>query len=73
MLLIEADGKALLAEHGVPVPASVLVTDATIGILPGDGELPTDDHKHLLLETLAEKGLLQEVLTEGPTIQAIST
>ena len=37
MLLIEADSKALLAEHGVPVPASVLVTDATIGEMPGDG------------------------------------
>ena len=37
MLLIEADGKALLAEHGVTVPAGVLVTDATIGDLPGDG------------------------------------
>ncbi|HEY2619628.1 MAG TPA: ATP-grasp domain-containing protein [Acetobacteraceae bacterium] len=37
MLLIEADGKALLAEHGVSVPASVLVTDATIGDMPGDG------------------------------------
>ena len=37
MLLIEADGKALLAEHGVTVPASALVTDATIGGLPGEG------------------------------------
>ena len=25
MLLVEADGKALLARHGVPVPASTLV------------------------------------------------
>lgn len=37
MLLIETDGKALLAEHGVAVPDGVLVTDATIGTLPGDG------------------------------------
>ena len=38
MLLIEADGKALLAEHGVTVPEGMLVTDATIGELPdGDG------------------------------------
>ncbi len=37
MLLIEADGKALLAEHGIAVPESVLVTDASIGSLPGDG------------------------------------
>lgn len=37
MLLIEADGKALLAEHGVAVPGSVLVADATIGELPGEG------------------------------------
>ena len=37
MLLIEADGKALLAEHGVAVPAGMLVTDAAIGALPGDG------------------------------------
>lgn len=37
MLLIEADGKALLAEHGLAVPDSVLVTDATIGDLPGEG------------------------------------
>jgi len=37
MLLIEADGKALLAEHNVAVPDSVLVTDATIAALPGDG------------------------------------
>ena len=37
MLLIEADGKALLAEHGVAVPAGVLVADAAIGDLPGDG------------------------------------
>ena len=28
MLLIEADGKALLAEHGIAVPDGVLVTDA---------------------------------------------
>ena len=45
MLLIEADGKALLAEHGVTVPAGMLVTDATSGgpvqhpgvSLPGEG------------------------------------
>ena len=30
MLLIEADGKALLAAHGIAVPAGVLVSDATI-------------------------------------------
>lgn len=29
MLLIEADGKALFAAHGIPVPPSVLATDAT--------------------------------------------
>ena len=33
MLLIEADGKALLAEHGVVVPAAVLTTNATVGDL----------------------------------------
>jgi diguanylate cyclase (GGDEF)-like protein len=38
----------------------------SVGILPGDGELPTDEKKHLRLETLAEKGLLQEVRTAGP-------
>ena len=27
VLLIEADGKALFAEHGIPVPAGVQVTD----------------------------------------------
>ena len=37
MLLIEADGKALLAEHGIAVPEGVLVADATIGDLPGEG------------------------------------
>jgi succinyl-CoA synthetase beta subunit len=37
MLLIEADGKALLAEHGIAVPPAVLVSDATIGTLPGEG------------------------------------
>jgi succinyl-CoA synthetase beta subunit len=37
VLLIEADGKALLAEHGIAVPEGLLVTDATIGDLPGDG------------------------------------
>ena len=38
MLLIEADGKALLAEHGVAVPGGrCWSTDATIGDLPGEG------------------------------------
>ncbi len=38
MLLIEADGKALLEEHGVTVPDGLLVTSAaTIGELPGTG------------------------------------
>lgn len=36
MLLIEADGKALFAEQGIPVPAGVLVTDV-VPPLPGDG------------------------------------
>src|SRR5690242_6002210 len=36
MLLIEADGKALIAEHGIAVPAGVLVADATT-VPPGDG------------------------------------
>jgi succinyl-CoA synthetase beta subunit len=39
VLLIEADGKALLAEHGVAVPQGMLVTDAAAAIraLPGAG------------------------------------
>jgi succinyl-CoA synthetase beta subunit len=37
VLLIEADGKALLAEHGIAVPDSVLVSDTAIGDLPGEG------------------------------------
>lgn len=37
MLLIEADGKALLAQHDVAVPEGVLVADAAIGDLPSDG------------------------------------
>jgi succinyl-CoA synthetase alpha subunit/succinyl-CoA synthetase beta subunit len=37
VLLIEADGKALLAEHGVAVPAGTIVTDATISALISDG------------------------------------
>ncbi len=46
MLLIEADGKALLTEYGVAVPAAVPATDPSIGTswdndprasLPGDG------------------------------------
>ena len=36
MLLIEADGKALLAAHGIAVPAGILVSDAT-SAPPGDG------------------------------------
>jgi len=36
VLLIEADGKALFAEHGIPVPAGVVVT-ATVPTLPGGG------------------------------------
>ncbi len=34
MLLIEADGKALLAEHGIAIPDGVLATDASLGDLP---------------------------------------
>ena len=34
MLLIETDGKALLAEHGIAVPEGVLVTDTAIGDIP---------------------------------------
>ena len=37
MLLIEADGKALLAQHGITVPESALTTDVSIGDLPGEG------------------------------------
>ena len=37
MLLIEADGKALLAEHGIAVPEATMVIDAAIGDLPGEG------------------------------------
>lgn len=36
MLLIEADGKALLAEQGIPVPIGVLVA-GDVPPLPGDG------------------------------------
>jgi len=36
MLLIEADGKMLFAEHGIEVPAGVVVTDR-VPPLPGDG------------------------------------
>jgi succinyl-CoA synthetase beta subunit len=36
VLLIEADGKTLLTEQGIAVPAGVLVTD-TVPALPGDG------------------------------------
>jgi succinyl-CoA synthetase beta subunit len=37
VLLIEADGKTLLAEHGIAVPTAILVTEATTGNLPGNG------------------------------------
>jgi succinyl-CoA synthetase beta subunit len=37
VLLIEADGKALLADHGMAVPDGILVADATTGVLPGSG------------------------------------
>jgi succinyl-CoA synthetase beta subunit len=46
LLLIEADGKALLAEHGVTVPVGILITEAAVGdprlnrpgaSLPGEG------------------------------------
>ncbi len=37
MLLIEADGKALLAEYGIAVPDSTLATEASIGSMPGEG------------------------------------
>jgi succinyl-CoA synthetase beta subunit len=37
VLLIEADGKALLAEYGVAVPEATLATDAAIADRPGDG------------------------------------
>lgn len=37
MLLIEADGKALFAEHGIPVPGRVLATAAPVAGLPGIG------------------------------------
>jgi succinyl-CoA synthetase beta subunit len=37
VLLIEADGKALFAEHGIPVPAGVLVTDGIPVLPPGPG------------------------------------
>ncbi len=37
VLLIEADGKALFAEHGIPVPDSVLVTGPPVVDLPGTG------------------------------------
>src|SRR4051794_35390260 len=36
MLLVEADGKALLAEHGIRVPPGIVVT-GTVPALPGDG------------------------------------
>jgi succinyl-CoA synthetase beta subunit len=36
VLLTEADGKALFAEHGIPIPAGVVVMDA-VPALPGDG------------------------------------
>jgi succinyl-CoA synthetase beta subunit len=37
VLLIEADGKTLLAGHGIAIPDGVLVADATIDDMPGDG------------------------------------
>ena len=37
MLLIEADGKVLLAEYGVAVPEAMVATDAAIADRPGDG------------------------------------
>jgi succinyl-CoA synthetase beta subunit len=37
VLLIEADGKALFSEHGIPVPDSVLVTAPPVTNLPGTG------------------------------------
>lgn len=36
MLLIEADGKTLFAEHGIPIPAGVVAT-GTLPKLPGEG------------------------------------
>lgn len=36
MLLIEADGKALFAQHGIAVPAGIVVTDG-VPALPGAG------------------------------------
>jgi succinyl-CoA synthetase beta subunit len=36
MMLIEADGKALFAEQGIPVPPGIVVTDV-VPALPGDG------------------------------------
>jgi succinyl-CoA synthetase beta subunit len=36
VLLVEADGKALFAEHGIPVPAGVVVT-AAVPALPANG------------------------------------
>jgi DDE domain/ATP-grasp domain len=36
VLLIEADGRALFTEHGIPVPTCVVVTDVVLD-LPGDG------------------------------------
>lgn len=37
MMLIEADGKALFAEHGIPIPVGVVVADGRPVTLPGDG------------------------------------
>jgi succinyl-CoA synthetase beta subunit len=37
MMLIEADGKALFAEHGIPIPAGVVVADGRPVTLPGAG------------------------------------
>jgi succinyl-CoA synthetase beta subunit len=37
VLLVEADGKALFAGHGIPVPPGILLTDTALGSLPGTG------------------------------------
>ncbi len=37
MMLIEADGKALFREHGIPVPAGIVVADGRAADLPGSG------------------------------------
>lgn len=37
MMLIEADGKALLAEHGIAIPVGIVVADGRPAQLPGPG------------------------------------